>query len=134
MEKIIWLNKYNLGNETIDSEHQYLVSLINEIIEKRKEMKLEEIKDIFGELRRYAHIHFYNEEKFMEEINYPKIENHKEQHRVFVEELDKIEKELIMENKYVSFEIMIFLSKWFINHIQIMDKDFSIYSEGLKKD
>lgn len=127
MEKIIWLSKYNIGIETIDSEHQYLVSLINEIIEKRKEMNLEEIKRIFIELKRYAHIHFYNEEKLMEEINYPKIEGHKAQHRVFVEELDKIEKELMLENKYVSFEIMIFLSKWFINHIQLMDKDFSSY-------
>lgn len=127
MEKIIWLNKYNIGNETIDSEHKYLVSLINEIMEKRKEMNLDEVKRIFIELKRYAHIHFYNEEKLMEEINYPKIEDHKAQHRVFVEELDKIEKELILENKYVSFEIMIFLSKWFINHIQHMDKDFSSY-------
>ena len=33
----------------------------------------------------------------------------------------------MLENKYVSFEIMIFLSKWFINHIQHMDKDFSSY-------
>lgn len=127
MEKIIWLSKYNLGNEVIDSEHQYLITLINQIIEKRKEMELEEIKRIFIELKRYAHIHFYNEERLMEEINYPKIEEHKTQHRIFVEELDKIEKELMFENKYVSFEIMIFLSKWFINHIQHMDKDFSSY-------
>lgn len=127
MEKIVWYSKYNTGNEIIDSEHQYLVSLINEIMEKRKEMNLDEIKRIFIELKRYAHIHFYNEEKLMEEINYPKIEDHKAQHRVFLEELDKIEKELMLENKYVSFEIMIFLSKWFINHIQHMDKDFSSY-------
>lgn len=128
MEKIIWLNKYNTGNKIIDSEHQHLISLINEIIEKRKEMNLQEIKRIFFEIKKYAYMHFCNEEKLMEEMNYPKRENHKAQHKIFVEELDKVEKELLEEDKYVSFEMMMFLSKWFINHIQIMDKDFSNYS------
>lgn len=127
MEKIMWLSKYNIGNKIIDSQHQYLLNLINEITEKRKEMDLEEIKRIFIELKKYSNIHFDDEELLMKEINYPKIEEHKEQHKVFVEELDKIEKELMLENKYVSFEIIIFLSKWFINHILFMDKDFSNY-------
>ena len=34
MKKIVWDKKYNVGNETIDSQHQHLVKLINLMIDE----------------------------------------------------------------------------------------------------
>lgn len=128
MEKIDWLPKYNIGNEIIDNQHQFLIKIINEIIEDRKnQMDLEEIKVVLKKLIQYANIHFHDEEKLMIEIDYPNFRNHKVEHNKFRNELMKVEKEIVIENKYVSFEILIFLAQWFINHIQVMDKDLAPY-------
>lgn len=128
MEKIHWLPKYNIGNEIIDNQHQFLIEIINEIIEVRKvQMNMEDIKVVFKKLIQYANIHFHDEEKLMIEVDYPNYSEHKSKHKEFIGELMKVEQEIVIENKYVSFEILIFLAQWFINHIQVMDKDLAPY-------
>lgn len=128
MEKIAWLSKYNIGNETIDNQHKFLIDIINEVIEARKNsMGIAEVKKVFTKLIQYANIHFRDEEKLMLQVDYPNYIEHKKKHQEFIDELIKVDKEISLENRYVSFEILVFLAKWFIDHIQVMDKDLAPY-------
>lgn len=127
MEKIKWISNYNIGNTLIDSEHQYLIGIINEVIEKRKDMNLEDLKLVFVKLIEYSKFHFTNEETLMKKVGYEYIEIHREQHKKFIAELLRVNKEIIAENQYISFEILVYLSEWFINHIQVMDKGIKPY-------
>lgn len=127
MEKIKWIPNYNIGNTVIDTEHQYLIGIINDVIEKRKDMNLDDIKVVFLKLIEYSKFHFANEEKLMRKVGYEYISIHREQHKKFIAELMRVNKEIIAENQYVSFEILVYLSEWFINHIQVMDKGIKPY-------
>ena len=125
---INWLPKYNIGNDIIDRQHQFLIDILNEVIEKRKNnMNLEEIKIVFTKLIQYANFHFHDEEELMLKVEYPNYHEHKLKHKEFIDKLARVNEEILMENKYVSFEILIFLAEWFLNHIQIMDKNLAPY-------
>lgn len=127
MEKILWEEKFNIGNETIDNQHQYLVSLLNDLIDNRKSMNIPELRLLFNSLVHYANIHFHDEEELLLKSKYPHFLEHKKEHRDFIEKLEAIELEFELENRYVSFDMLIFLSEWLTNHILIKDKDFSSY-------
>ena len=127
MEKILWEEKFNIGNETIDNQHQYLVSLLNDLIDNRKSMNIPELRLLFNSLVHYANIHFHDEEELLLKSKYPHFLEHKKEHRDFMEKLEAIELEFELDNRYVSFDMLIFLSEWLTNHILIKDKDFSSY-------
>lgn len=127
MEKIIWSEKYNIGVESIDSQHEYLIGIINEMISNKKNMDIKELRLILNKLITYANVHFNDEENLMLETNYPKVMEHKKLHDYFIEELETLEKEIELENIYVTFDMLIFLSKWFVNHISLNDREIMPY-------
>jgi len=131
MEKVIWNKRYNIGNNIIDEQHQYLVSLINLIIENKTKLSKEEIKDIFNNLIHYANIHFHDEEEIVSQSDYPDKIEHKKLHREFLDKLEVIELDIALDSEKVVDEILFFLSDWLINHILISDKDFApfLYKE-----
>jgi hemerythrin len=131
MQKIIWDKRYNIDNGIIDKQHQYLVKLINLIADETEYISTEAVKAIFVELIHYANIHFHDEEEIMMKTNYPHKKEHKQEHRKFVEDLEKIELDVIFENPKAIDKILKFLKEWLINHILISDKDFApfLYSD-----
>lgn len=46
MEKIVWYKKYNIGNNVIDKQHQYLVKLINLMIDEKAYITNDAVKAI----------------------------------------------------------------------------------------
>lgn len=48
MEKIVWDKKYNIGNNVIDKQHQYLVKLINLMIDEKDHITNDAVKAICG--------------------------------------------------------------------------------------
>ena len=61
----------------------------------------------------------------MMKTDYPNKKEHKQEHRKFVEDLEKIELDVIFENPEAIDKILKFLKEWLINHILISDKDFA---------
>ncbi len=123
-----WSEKLSVGNKTIDGQHQYLINLMSQIIFSRKNKRdLVYINGVIHKLYEYAVLHFFTEEDLMKQLDYPNYESHKKEHEFFIKELEKFEKEALEGNVYVNFEIMIFLKKWLINHIQVTDKDLMPY-------
>lgn len=131
MEKISWDKKYNIDNGIIDKQHQYLLKLINLMIDEKDHISNEEIKAIFVELIHYANIHFHDEEEIVRNTSYPNKSEHKEQHREFINKLEKIELDIIFEDPQAGEKMLTFLTDWLINHIMVSDKDFApfLYEE-----
>ena len=125
MEKIVWDKKYNIGNNVIDKQHQYLVKLINLMIDEKGYITNDAVKAIFVELLHYANIHFHDEEEIVRETDYPNKLEHKKEHRYFVNELEKIELDIIFENPQAVEKMLKFLTNWLLNHILVSDKDFA---------
>ena len=122
---IIWKKEFNTGIEKIDSQHKKLVHLIN-LLEaaKGKQNENEIVHDAFFELVEYTKVHFADEEKYMEEINYPKIVEHKAQHKVLVKQVIRILNLLKNGNINIGDKLILILNNWLVKHILDHDLEF----------
>lgn len=82
---IDFFNNYKIGIDFIDKEHKELFLICDEAVKNitYKEKSLE----LITEFNKLITEHFKNEEKYMEDIEYPYIKYHKEAHSVILSKL-----------------------------------------------
>ena len=90
-----WKDIYSVNNEIIDKEHKELFNIAQEALAYVEEKdKTKKIKEIVTDLYDYMKTHFSHEEKFMQDINYPKSEEHKKLHREIILKINEFVKQL----------------------------------------
>lgn len=117
---LIWTRKLSVGNATLDSEHKNLIGIVNSLeyaIETRDSAAL---LRAFKLLKDCAQVHFANEEKFAQAIDFPFAE-HKLEHRHLQKELQQTGDELEVGSgrwpEYVMDHYPQFLRDWLVGHI-----------------
>lgn len=113
-----------VGVEQIDTEHQYLITLMNQMIgalyaNEEAAKKKSELEGYIEKLIEYGQIHFAHEEAYMEKIDDPELNYQKLQHGMFlnkiraidVQDLNDTEKKKIME------DMLLYLTRWLYHHI-----------------
>lgn len=132
----MWKEKYRIGVDLIDSQHQELFKRLSKFIQIVQnnipwEDKLEEVKETLNFLGGYVVFHFNDEENFMKEINYPDFELHKKIHEDFKDEINEyiklFEKEGFTEDKIQ--ELNAKLMTWLIMHVGKMDQQIGKYTK-----
>ncbi|HVN23943.1 MAG TPA: bacteriohemerythrin [Syntrophorhabdales bacterium] len=130
-----WTNSLSVNVGEIDSQHQKLVRLINDLGDA---MRVGKGKDLLGktiaELASYTVAHFSTEEKYFDKFGYPDAATHKVEHKKFIEEVSKFKKDFDSGNVGLSTSVMNFLSDWLKNHIMGKDKKYGPFfnEKGLK--
>ncbi|HFW6689604.1 TPA: hemerythrin domain-containing protein, partial [Campylobacter jejuni] len=79
-----------------------------------------DLKQILTKLFQYVKIHFKDEEKFMESIDFPLIEEHRKSHQILL----KKTKELLEHSNDIvkmSFELSTLTKDWILDHFAIED-------------
>lgn len=123
MAYIEWNDQYNLNLEHIDLQHQKLVAQINLLDENiLKGSEQDKIGEILNVLVSYTQKHFRDEEDYMAEINYPELEAHKIEHEALIKEVANFLVKRAEDNDFDSFELLLFLKEWLIDHILQSDK------------
>lgn len=90
-----WKEIYSVNNPMIDKEHKQLFDIAQEAFMPVEEKdKTKKIKAILTDLYDYMKIHFAHEEKFMSEINYPKLDDHKKLHKEIILKINEFVKQL----------------------------------------
>jgi len=117
-----WDNRYELGNERIDSEHRVLLGLIVDFEESTKQgAAKEELHRILDEFIKYAEYHFICEEKLMTDCQYPEQKHHARMHNILLEDfIDKFWK--FKREVMAADELLRFLAEWFAHHVLTEDK------------
>jgi len=122
-----------VGNAKIDAQHRELVKMANEFYNGvkmggilAKVYFLETIKKAV----QYVKEHFTTEENMMLEVNYPDLEEHKQQHKDFVDEVTRQIKIFESQDNPDPMGFVNFLAKWISNHIATADKKYAPYLEG----
>lgn len=90
-----WKEIYSVGNDRIDDEHKKLFDIAQEafsIVDNSK--RNYKIKEILTNLYNYMQIHFEHEEDYMQEIDYPKQEEHKQLHQKIANNINNLVKRL----------------------------------------
>ena len=125
MSVIKWRESYETGIAEMDNEHRELIEIINQLYQMQREKKAyDELKNIYNRLLEYTRNHFLNEEKLMEDSNYPGLQQQKNSHAEFVAKLQEMENDLVSANESVAPVVYRFLREWWLDHIVGMDKDY----------
>ncbi|HAE22224.1 MAG TPA: hypothetical protein DCG47_07875 [Spirochaetaceae bacterium] len=79
--KLVWLDSFACGNQTIDDQHQNLFEIANNLLAdisnaKHANKQLPDIQSLIAAIR----IHFNDEEEILSTLGYPMLEKHKRRH------------------------------------------------------
>ena len=134
---IIWKSEYNISNFKIDKEHQKLFTIAREAMNVSKLKDDEEVKtklkEIITKLFDYVRTHFSNEQKYMEEIDYPELANHKILHKNMLDMLTTLISELNkLELEDIEKLLFNFIEEYFIRHIVLEDKKIQLWNTSLE--
>lgn len=126
MPALNWTNDLSVKIDSIDNQHKKLFGLINDFYDSiSKQSNTELILKLVKGMREYTVLHFTNEEKYMQSLNYTGYAAHKKEHDSFVAKVNELENKLNDGTVIVSFEITSFIKDWIKNHIQKTDKQYS---------
>jgi len=83
-------SSFELEYKPIDSDHRRLVDMANSVIKAIDEGRPEECADLVPKFVEFAKTHFLREERFLEKVGYPEMQNHHEHHRNLNTKMEKI--------------------------------------------
>lgn len=97
---LIWRKQLEIGDETIDTDHKYLICMINTV---ELTMRTAEHRDLLPatleQLMDYTQAHFKREESIMLSNNYPRYFQHKQQHQLLIQELTDNQQKLLAKGE-----------------------------------
>ena len=128
METIQWSESISVDNYEIDNQHKYLIQLTNNLIlNSNAKVNSVIIGETLQKLYKYIKEHFKDEEALLEKCNYPKLEEHKEEHKKFVLKIVRFCKDVLDGKSTVTEEMISFLVDWILNHTSVDDQDYKSY-------
>jgi len=122
-----WNPTLSVGNTLIDSDHQNLINIVNELYTAADlKQDCDILEDILQRLFDYTSEHFEREEEMMKLTGYPGFENHKKQHKKLLERVVCLQASLAEKREYVAKETAELLKFWLTSHIYMADKELAI--------
>lgn len=92
---LMWRKQLEIGNETIDVDHKYLICMINTVeLTMRTPKHRDLLPTTLEQLVEYTQEHFKREESIMISTSYPRYFQHKQQHQLLIQELGDIQKKI----------------------------------------
>lgn len=120
-----------LGIGVIDDQHKRIVQYYNNLVNSFNN-DVPGMLHILDELINYTLFHFFNEEKFLETINYPEFTVHKKKHLSLINELKTLNAELqLRDSKEIKEKILSVSRDWIVFHIMIEDRMYIDYYNRL---
>lgn len=124
---IFWNESFSVGEKTLDTHHQHLAHLINQLGGRESDdLKSEQMVDILSALVKYAEYHFRHEEKLMADVAYDHIESHRQEHLHFCEVVAEICYGATL-GVIGAQELFSYLTRWWRNHILLEDMKYKPY-------
>jgi hemerythrin-like metal-binding protein len=130
MEKFSLAEAYLLGNGPMDRQHrmilEHMAKVYAGLLAGEKGRDLSEAVD---RLDAYCKLHLLDEEKAMEEMDFPERGDHEAQHALFIRHLENFTGRYREQDITKNVEELVFLKNWFVEHIGQFDKKYA----GFKK-
>lgn len=133
--RIVWdHSSYSVGDDQIDEQHKRIVELINQLTDEfanAQDSKL--LESVFGELVEYSANHLAYEEKLLEEVGYPHLEEHKALHWTYLEQISNLSEFTFRNQDKAAEQITVFLKQWWDHHILEEDTDYVPYVKKIEE-
>ncbi len=130
-----WDELYNFCLSMIDEEHKTFINIINKaFVASEHKDNIEETKEVIGEMLEYSDKHFSTEEAYMIKFKFPEYQWHRNEHLDFTDKAIKSYNKLISGNSQIANELLEYLKRWLVHHIEEIDKKYVDYykENGLK--
>lgn len=125
MGVVTWEERYSVGNERLDQQHQRIVGMINKLGEAMDAgAERPALMMILSDLAGYTKTHFTEEVHLMELCDYPKLDEHLIQHAMLNRQLADFYRNFYLSSRPQSAEVMAFLLNWLYEHILEQDKQY----------
>jgi hemerythrin len=116
--------KFLLHIPSIDKQHQRFLNILQQLTLQEAPKEHEQLNVIINELDDYIKLHFRFEEALMKKAGYVDLDEHIEQHRFFEKEIQELRIEYNYMNPVLFEKMVIFIKKWFLDHILNTDKKY----------
>lgn len=134
---MLWKEKYNIGVDLIDRQHQELFNRVNGFLTVLRapvpwEEKVQEVNETLAFMQEYVVVHFRDEERYQEEIGYPGLEEHRKVHGQLIREVGEFAQKYQQEG-YREVLVQQFggrLLTWLINHVAATDLKIGEYARS----
>ncbi|MBN2064281.1 MAG: hemerythrin family protein [Sedimentisphaerales bacterium] len=127
MSIVPWSSVMSVGNKLIDSQHRFLLGVINEVYAGVIFGRSVEIfRNEYPKLLEYAHVHFTTEEAFMKAAGYDGLAEHRQKHEDLKSKLEQMGNRLseFDEEPQAYLQICTFLNNWLTNHMMAEDQEY----------
>jgi hemerythrin-like metal-binding protein len=134
MSLMHWTPAMSVGIPELDADHRVLIKVINELAENANNPdRAKVLRQCLYALLRYAEFHFTREEKVLEACDFPAIDHHKDEHRVFTDHMRELARrfddEEVLAADIVNDQLLGYLKDWLNHHILIEDMAYRRYAE-----
>ena len=118
-----WDPRLATGNLTIDSQHQRLFRMLDELHDAIVEGRDAEILDgVIDELQQFAAEHFRDEEALMADVDYPALRSHHQLHENLERRTEEMAEKYRSGEFTVSISLAMFVRDWLADHIGEHDR------------
>ena len=121
MEKvpfIIWNENFSVGIKQMDDQHQFLISIINDLFyASRNNQADHEIHKVIEQMIKYTRIHFTSEEALLKKYQYPGFDAQRTAHQLFNKQVLDFQTRVLLKQMTVDIEVLTFLKEWWTKHI-----------------
>lgn len=141
---IVWTEELHTDFPTIDLQHKKIIDIANNLHSTLGSDTLQQaLKSHLSQLKSYSIVHFRFEEKILKTHNYSLLNEHECLHDAYVGELINLEKifsklekrpsQIITSQELESFswDVLKFVSKWWLHHILVEDKKYIDYLQKI---
>jgi hemerythrin len=120
-----WDDRYRIGVDRIDLQHEKLVGLLNDLYEAMHAGEgREALSRVLTGLTRYVQTHFSFEEQMMRERGYPGFSAHREKHEKMTRKVMEIQEAFEKGDIISPVQVSNFLKGWLQKHIMETDRKF----------
>lgn len=134
MGVITWRPQLSVGQPSIDADHKHLIMYLNDLNAAMTAPTFSPAKvgKILVKLIEYTQEHFTREERIMQQVGYPKFEEHARQHRDAVRALSELSNGFARDPSVQNVEkIYNFTANWLVHHIIMQDTQLTPYVRGV---
>ncbi len=116
---IQWSKEYSTNLNALDSQHFIWVNLLNKLFSSLKNEKIrkqDNVQNYISLVEDFTHQHFLMEEKIMKKFDYPEIEQHLNEHNIFLKNFKKFQKNLTHIKERDIYDLFMIIKDWFLKH------------------
>ena len=132
MPSFVWTQDLAVGFPAIDAQHQGLIGLMAALHEQAEaDVPKAEFLQTLDELGGLTVRHFADEERVMEQMGFPRFDEHYMAHVTLLERFGDYQSDLRRPEGRFTADFSGFLSRWLTGHIRGPDTQYGVFSGRL---